>query len=109
MTGYFSELKDTFLNDFWNILGTSILLWILFPTILFAVCGILLLLNIVGVELFVSSFANAIIPWWASIILSFKKFVLELIGSIIVTSFLVHHEILESITFKDLIKYLKRS
>lgn len=105
---YLEELWKTFTEQPINILCTSFLLWAIFPAIIFSISGIGLLLNIINLETFTNFFVNAIVPWWASIIMNFFKFILEYLFSLIITIILVNHNLLETINFKELMRRLQK-
>ena len=104
---YFEDLYETFIEQPIKILCTAFLIWALFPVLIFAIGGIFLLIKIITLENFTNLFVNAIIPWWASIRMNFKQFILEYFIIAIITLILVHHDILETIDFNGLIQRLR--
>jgi hypothetical protein len=104
MKDYLKDLMYTFREQPYKILCTSILIWIILPTLIFAGGGIALLFKIITLDIFTNLFANAIIPWWTAIILDFKKFILEYIVLFIITLILANHKIIKTIGFNELIK-----
>lgn len=106
--GYLEELWETFQEQPIGILCTSFLIWALFPILIFALGGIGLLLKIISLDTYTNLFASAIIPWWTSIILNFKKFLLEYPFFFIVTLILVNQEVIKTISFSELAERLKK-
>lgn len=104
---YLEELLGTFEEKLIDILCTTLLIWIIFPVIIFGVRGIFVLMGLVNLDIFVKSFSNLIIPWWTSIIMNFWNFLLEYIIFLILTLILVHHEKLEPIKLNDFLRRLK--
>jgi len=78
-----------------------------FTSNIFCKGGVVLLLQIINLDSFTNLFTNAILPWWTSIVLNFKKFILEYLILTILTLILVNHNIVEPINFNDLINKLK--
>ncbi|MFA5856888.1 MAG: hypothetical protein WC867_05995 [Candidatus Pacearchaeota archaeon] len=104
---YIEDLWETFQEQPISILCTAFLIWAIFPVLIFALGGVGLLLKIISLETFTNLFANAIIPYWTSIILDFKKFIQGYIISFIVTLILVHHEVIKSISLSEFVEQLK--
>jgi hypothetical protein len=110
--GYFSDLEETFEDNPKDILSTGFLIWVIFPIILFGIWGIfeaVFKYKNFNVEIFSNLLVNAIIPWWLSIIMNLSNFLLEIIFCIIISLILIHHEVIEPISPKELISYLKRN
>jgi len=107
---YIEELWETFQEQPINILCTSFLIWAILPIILFGIWGIIQVAfySSPDFEIFTNLFSNAILPWWALIIINFGKFILGYLILSIITLILVHHEIIDPINFEDLIKRLKK-
>jgi len=106
---YLEELWETFTEQPIKIFCTSFLLWAIIPIIIFGIWGVVQVIFYLSLnlEIFTNLFVNAIIPWWASIIINFKKFILEYLLSLIATIILVNHEIIEPIDFNGLIQRLR--
>lgn len=105
---YLKEILGTFEEQSVEILCTALLIWAIFPVLIFGVRGILLLIGVVSLDIFIRSFSNLLLPWWTSIIINFGKFILEYLAFIILTLILVHHEVIEPINFRGLIERLRR-
>lgn len=105
---YLKEVLGTFEEQPIEILCTALLIWAIFPAIIFGVRGILLLVSVVSLDIFIRSFSNLFLPWWASIIINFGKFILEYLAFIILTLILVYHKVIEPINFRGLIERLRR-
>ena len=107
---YLDDLSETLNKEWAGILCTALFIWAISPIIIFSVYGIIKSVFYItfDIDIFTKLLESAIIPWWISIITNFWKFLLEYLFSFIITLFLVHHNILEAITFKDLIHALKK-
>lgn len=104
---YIGDLWETFQEHSVSILCTAFLVWVLLPVLIFALGGAGLLLKIISLETFTKLWANAIIPYWASIIMDFPQFLFEYLISFILTIILIHHDILKPISSSELIGRLK--
>ena len=94
---YIKELIETIKIQPKKILYSSFLLWISFPIILFGIWGILEVIFYMKLDLniFINLFTEAMIPWWFSILINFKNFLLEFSLSFIIIVILIRHKILE--------------
>jgi len=94
---YLLELIETVKKQPISILYTSLLVWISLPIIIFGIWGVVEVVFYMklNLDIFISLFINSIIPWWASVFVNFYKFLWEYLLAFIVTTILVHHEILE--------------
>lgn len=106
---YLEELWETFSEQPIKILCTAFLVWAILPVIFFAIGGGLLLLQIISLERFALLWINAILPWWTSIIIYFARFLGEYLLVFILTLVLVNKELIETIDFEQLLKFLKKN
>lgn len=106
---YLEQLLETFTEQPVKILCTAFLLWAVLPIIIFGIWGVIQVIfySSLNLEIFTNLFVNAIIPWWVSIIIDFKIFILEYILSLIAIIILVNHDIVEPIDFNGLIQRLR--
>ena len=72
---YLKELWETFTEQPIKIFCTAFLLWAILPVLIFGIWGVtqVLFYSSLNLEIFTKLFANAIVPWWASILINFKK------------------------------------
>lgn len=106
---YFEGLKETFIDKPWSILSTGILFWLIFPIIIMSIYAILQIAfkpTNPNLDTLVEIFTNAILPWWVGIIINPIKSLLWILAFIILALILVNEDIIEPITFKQLIKSL---
>lgn len=106
---YLKELLETFYKKPIRLLCTAFLIWVLLPVIVLIIGGAFLLFQIITLEKFVILFSNAILPYWTSIIINFKIFLLEYLLVFILTLILVNHEIIGTIDFRQLVNFLKKN
>ena len=106
---YLEELWETFVRQPVKILCTSFLLWIILPIIIFGIWGVVQVIfySSLSLEIFTGLFVNTMIPWWVSIIINLKKFILGYLLSLVITVILVNQDILEPIDFGGLIQRLR--
>lgn len=107
---YADDVLETLNKEVVGISCTALFIWAISPLIIFGIYGVIKSIYYMTfeVEIFTKLFENAMIPWWVSILINFKKFIVEYIFSFIVTLFLVHRDIIQALTFKDLIHALKK-
>lgn len=108
---YIEELWETLKEKNLDVLSTGFMVWLVSPVIIFGVWGVVLVLfnNESNEQIFANLLTGAIIPWWMSIILDFKMFIVKYLMSFLLALVLVHHKLIKIVSLGKVIASLKKN